>query len=300
MRTRDLVDLLVLGAIWGASFLFMRVAAPEFGPIPLIAARVAIGAVFLMTVLVRRGGVARLYKSAAPLIILGTINAAVPFSLFAYAVLTITAGLASVINSTAPLFGALVGFMWLRDKPEPTRVFGLVVGFVGVLILVWKRLSFNGDGDALPVFAGLAAAVLYGISANYTKRRLTGIDPLVTATGSMIAATVILVPPALVSWPETMPTTLSWVSALLLGIVCTGYALIPYYRLISRIGPSKALTVTYLIPVFGVFWGRLLLDEPVTSNMVGGCSVIMLGTALATGAASFWRRDRAAEARQLS
>ncbi len=221
MRTRDLIDLVVLSAIWGASFLFMRVAAPEFGPIPLIAARVAIGAVFLMTVLVRRGGVGRLYKSAAPLIILGTMNAAVPFSLFAYAVLSITAGLASVLNSTAPLFGALVGFIWLRDRPEPARVLGLVVGFVGVLILVWKRLSFNGDGGALPVFAGLAAAVLYGISANYTKKRLTGIDPLVTATGSMIAATVILVPPALVSWPETMPTTLSWVSALLLGIVCT-------------------------------------------------------------------------------
>ena len=300
MRTRDLIDLLVLGAIWGASFLFMRVAAPEFGPIPLIAARVAIGAVFLMIVLVRRGGVGGLYRSAAPLIILGTINAAVPFSLFAYAVLSITAGLASVLNSTSPLFGALVAFIWLRDKPEPTRVIGLVVGFVGVLILVWRRLSFNGDGGALPVFAGLSAAVLYGISANYTKKRLTGIDPLVTATGSMIAATLILIPPALLSWPETMPTTSSWVSALLLGIVCTGYALIPYYRLISRVGPSKALTVTYLIPVFGVFWGRLFLDERITSNMVAGCTAILLGTALATGAVPLGRRHSAAGAQQLS
>ena len=286
MGTRDVLDLLMLGAIWGASFLFMRVAAPEFGPIPLIAARVAIAAVFLLIVLARRGGMNRLYRSAAPLIVLGTMNAAVPFSLFAYAVLSVTAGFAAVLNSTAPLFGALVAFIWLRERLAPIRVVGLVIGFAGVVVLVWRRLAFAGDGGGLAVLAGLGAAVLYGISANYMKRRLGDVDPLVTATGSMIVATVLLLPAAVAWWPVTNPGTVSWVSVILLGVVCTGVALIPYYRLISRVGPSKTLTVTYLIPVFGVMWGRFLLDEPITSNVVIGCSVILLGTALATGALS--------------
>ena len=273
----------MLGAIWGASFLFMRVAVPEFGPIPLIAARVGIGAAFLIIVLARRGGLNQLYRNAVQLTVLGAMNSAVPFSLFAYAVLTVTAGFASVLNATVPLFGALVAFIWLRDRPALTRVIGLIVGFAGVFVLVWSRLSVAGDAPA--VVAGLAAALLYGIAANYTKKRLSGIDPLVLATGSLVAATALLLVPAFLYWPETLPSTVSWVSAVLLGIFCTGVAYILYFRLISRVGPSKTLAVTYLIPAFGVLWGHVFLDEPITSNMIVGCGVILLGTALATGAA---------------
>ena len=196
MATRDLIDLVVLGAIWGASFLFMRVAVPQFGPVPLIAARVGIAAVFLVGVLARRGGVARLVTDAAPLTILGAVNSAIPFTLFAYAVLSVTAGFAAVLNSTAPLFGALVAFAWLHETPGGTRMLGLAVGFMGVLILVWDRLALSNDGSAGAVLAGLSAAVLYGISANYTKRRLSGVDPLVIATGSLLAAA------ALISWTK--------------------------------------------------------------------------------------------------
>ena len=283
MKTRDLIDLLVLGAIWGASFLFMRVAAPEFGAIPLIAARVGIAAVFLIMVLAQRGGLPHLYPNAARLTLLGAVNSAIPFSLFAYAVLSVTAGFASVLNATAPLFGALVAFIWLRDRPAPTRIAGLVIGFAGVLVLVWGRLSVASDGGGVAVLAGLSAAVLYGISANYAKKRMSDIDPFVIATGSLIAATVLLIPLALVYWPATPPSRLSWVSAVLLGVICTGVAYILYFRLLSRIGPSKTLAVTYLIPAFGVLWGHLLLDEPVTASMIVGCAVILLGTTLATG-----------------
>src|SRR5262245_57860694 len=136
MKTRDVVDLLVLGAIWGASFLFMRVAAPEFGAVPLISAGVGIAAVFLIPALARRAGLRALSQHAAKLTLLGAINSAIPFSLFAYAVLSVTSGFASVLNSTAPLFGALVAFVWLRDRPGPARLAGLIVGFVGVLVLV--------------------------------------------------------------------------------------------------------------------------------------------------------------------
>ena len=289
MKTRDLVDLFVLGAIWGASFLFMRVAVPEFGAVPLIAARVGIAALFLILVLARRGGLSHMYRNAARLTLLGAINSAIPFSLFAYAVLSVTSGFASVLNATAPLFGALVAFIWLRDKPAPMRIAGLIVGFAGVLVLVWGRLSVRGDGGGRAVLAGLSAAVLYGISANYTKKKLKDVDPFVIATGSLIAATVLLLPLAWLYWPETQPGRVSWVSAVVLGIICTGIAYILYFRLLSRIGPAKALAVTYLMPAFGVLWGHLLLNEPVTSSMIVGCAVILLGTTLATGMLSSWR-----------
>jgi drug/metabolite transporter (DMT)-like permease len=290
MSARDLVDLLVLGAIWGASFLFMRVAAPEFGAIPLIAARVGIAAAFLILVLARRGGLPHLSPNAARLTLLGAVNSAIPFSLFAYAVQSVTAGFASVLNATAPLFGALVAFIWLRDTPAPTRIAGLIVGFAGVLVLVWGRLSVASDGGGVAVLAGLSAAVLYGISANYAKSQLSDIDPFVIATGSLIAATVLLVPLALLYWPATPPSPVSWVSAVLLGVICTGIAYILYFRLLNRIGPSKTLAVTYLIPAFGVLWGHLFLHEPITTSMVVGCAVILLGTTLATGILSNWRR----------
>ena len=286
MSTRDRVELILLGAIWGGSFLLMRIAVPEFGAIPLIAARVGIAAVFLILVLVRRGGLDHLLRNAAGLSVLGAINSAIPFSLFAWAVLSVTAGFAAVLNSTAPLFGALVAFVWLRERLAPIRVAGLIVGFAGVLVLVWGRLSFTRDGGGWAVLAGLTASILYGISANYTKRRLSAVDPLVIATGSLIAATVLLLPLAWAYWPATPPSVEGWVSAALLAIFCTGIAYILYFRLLSRIGPSKALAVTYLIPAFGVLWGYLFLHEPITASMVLGCTVILAGTALAAGVVS--------------
>jgi drug/metabolite transporter (DMT)-like permease len=289
VKTRDLLDLLVLGAIWGASFLFMRVAAPQFGAIPLITARVGIGAAFLTVVLARRSGLSQLRPNAARLTVLGALNSAIPFSLFAYAVIFVTAGFASVLNSTAPLFGALVAFIWLRDRPQPVRIAGLIVGFAGVLVLVWGRASVSSGGGGTAVLAGLAASVLYGISANYAKKRMSDIDSLVIATGSLIAATVMLLPLAVLYWPVTAPSRTSWISAVLLGVFCTGIAYILYFRLLSRIGPAKALAVTYLIPAFGVLWGYLFLSEPVSTSMIAACGIILLGTTLATGVLSNWR-----------
>jgi drug/metabolite transporter (DMT)-like permease len=289
VKTRDLLDLLVLGAIWGASFLFMRIAAPEFGAIPLITARVGIGAALLILVLARRSGLSQLRPNAVRLTVLGALNSAIPFSLFAYAVIFVTAGFASVLNSTAPLFGALVAFIWLRDRPQPVRVAGLIVGFAGVLVLVWGRASVSSGGGGTAVLAGLAASVLYGISANYAKKRMSDIDSLVIATGSLIAATAMLLPLAVVYWPVTAPSRTSWISAVLLGVFCTGIAYILYFRLLSRIGPAKALAVTYLIPAFGVLWGHLFLGEPVSTSMIAACGIILLGTTLATGVLSNWR-----------
>jgi drug/metabolite transporter (DMT)-like permease len=282
------MDLVVLGAIWGGSFLFMRVAAPEFGPVPLIAARVTVAACFLVAVLAVRGRLRQLADHGGPLLVIGALNAAIPFSLFAYAVLWITAGLASVLNATVPLFGALVAYVWLGEKLGWRRVLGLTIGFIGVVVLVSDRLR-SARGSGLAVLAGLSAAAVYGIGANYTKRKLADVDPLVTATGSQVAALLILLVPAILSWPSTIPSVRSWSSALVLGVLCTGVAFVLFYRLLARLGPAKALTVTYLIPAFGVLWGFLFLKEPISTRMLGGAAIVLIGTALASGLMSSGR-----------
>lgn len=295
MKTRDLFDLVLLGMLWGASFLFMRVAVPEFGPVPLIEIRVAVGAAFLLTVLAWRGGLKGLLGKAVPLTVVGAINSALPFSLFAFATLSLTAGFAAVLNATAPLFGALVAYLWLRETMTSARVLGLGVGFVGVLVLVWGKISFKDDGSGWALLAGLAASLAYGIAANYTRRQLSGVDPVVTATGSQIAAAAMLLPLAALYWPAVMPSALSWFSVIALGIACTGIAYILYFRLIAQVGPATAITVTYLVPVFGMIWGLLFLHEAITPTMIAGFAVILLGTTLATGTLAFGARPAVVE-----
>ncbi len=281
MTRRDLIDLLLLGAIWGASFLFMRVAAPEFGPVPLIAVRVAVAAAFLSAVLSHRNGFSEMRGRLVPLGVVGALNSAIPFSLFAFATLSLNAGFASVLNATAPLFGALVAYVWFRESLSPARVFGLALGFVGVLILVSGRLSLGGDLRA--ILACLLAALCYGIAAHYTKARLMGASALAIATGSQIGAAVVLAAPAVYFWPTRTPSVSGWLFALVLGVVCTGLAYVLYFRLIARAGAARAIAVTYLIPVFGMGWGWMFLGERVTASMVLGCAVILLGIAMATG-----------------
>ncbi|NQD36721.1 DMT family transporter [Permianibacter sp. IMCC34836] len=283
MKPRDLIELLVLAAIWGSSFLFMRVAAPEFGPVPLIFIRVGIAMVFLLAILSWQGGLASLRGKTGHFALVGAINSAIPFSLFAFATLSLTAGFTAVLNASVPLFGALVAYFWLADKLSLPRIVGLIVGFLGVLVLVWGKISFKDNGSGWAVVAALVASLSYGISANYTKRFLTGVSPLAIATGSQIAATILLLPLAALYWPDSMPSAKSWFSVLALGIACTGIAYILFFRLIAHVGPLKAVAVTYLLPVFGMLWGTLFLSESVTSNMILGCLVILLGVALAAG-----------------
>lgn len=280
MTTRTLVDLIVLGALWGASFLFMRVAAPEFGPIPLIAVRVTIAALILLPLLLRAQGLAPLRGSLGPLALVGATSTAIPFTLFAFAALSLPAGLSSVLNASVPLFGALVGFLWLRQSPTRLRMLGLAVGFSGVLALAWPRLAAGADWAAIS--AALAAAMLYAVFPHITQRSLAGVSPFVVATGSQTAAALMLLPLVAFTWPDVAPTWRAWGYALLLGSGCTALAYVMYFRLIARAGAATAMTVTYLIPVFGVTWGALLLDERLPASAILGALLVLGGVALAT------------------
>lgn len=283
MSYRDRMELVLLAALWGASFLFMRIAVPEFGAFALAELRVGIAALFLFIVLLWQGGAEKLLRHVVPLVVVGIFGSALPFVLFAYGTLTISAGTAAVVNATAPLFAALVGYMWLRDKLRPVQSIGLAVGFGGVLLLLWDRIAVNVDGAALATAACLVAALSYGIAVNFTKKKLTGVPPVVNAAGSQLAATLLLLPLAIAHWPQEPVSARSWYSAVALGVICTGVAFILYFRLIARVGPARAITVTYLIPVFGMFWGFTLLQERISMGMLAACAVILVGIALATG-----------------
>ena len=289
MKFSDVVDLVALSALWGASFLFMRIAAPEFGPLVLVEVRVLIAAIFLLPIFLLRADVSELTSNWKKLSILSVMNSAAPFFLLTFATLSITGGFAGILNATAPIWAAMIAWVWLSDRFSLSRILGLLIGFAGVLLLVWNKVSLSFDGTTVAILAGILAAVLYAIGGNYTKKHMSGMHPLAIATGSMIAAAIILLPVAVYLWPSAMPSLRSWIAVIIMGIASTGVAYILYFRLIRNVGPAKAITVTYLIPAFAMLWGYIFIDEKVTPIMIVGCSVIFLGTALATGMLSFGR-----------
>lgn len=238
MRRSDVIELLTLAALWGGSFLFMRVAAPLFGPVALIALRVAIASAFLLPVLAMRGGLGVLRAQWPHLLAVGILNSAIPFCLFAYAELTLTAGFTSVLNAAAPLFAAIVAFVWLGERMSSWRVLGLAIGFVGVIVLVGGSSALDAGQGGLAVAAALGATVLYGLASSYTKRHLTGVPPLAVATGSQVAAAIVLAPLAVWLWPAHTPTGSVWFHVIGLGIACTGIAYILFFRLVAHVGPD--------------------------------------------------------------
>lgn len=286
MKPFDIGELVLLAALWGASFLFMRLGAHEFGPIALAFVRVGLASVLLVPLLASRGQLASLREHWKGLLLVGALNSAIPFVLFSFAALSITAGLSSIVNATTPLWTAVVAFVWLSQGLTKLRVLGLVIGFAGVAFLAWDKASFKPGADHSGFWAMLAclgATACYGLAANATKRYLTGVPPLAVATGSQLAATLLLALPAAALWPAALPSRLAWGSALALAVLCTALAYLLYFRLMSRVGPTNAVSVTFLIPLFAIVWGALFLQEAITAQMVIGGGIVLVGIALALG-----------------
>lgn len=275
LRPTDLVLMLMLGAIWGASFLFMRMAVGEFGPIPLILVRVLFGGVFLTMVALARNKQRELFQSPLEMAFVGATNSALPYTLFAWGLKLLSAGFGSVLNATVPFFGALVGVLFFRESLSTRKWFGLAVGFVGVFVLAASNHKL--EGSALGMGACLLAAFSYGIAAHYTRRQLKGVSALAIATSSQLAAAMMLVPLAVRYWPDHAPSIRSWLAAAALGILCTGVALLIYFELLHNVGATRAISVGYLIPLFGVVWGWLFLGETITLWIVLGGALILGG-----------------------
>lgn len=276
------LELAVLGAIWGASFLFMRVAAPDFGAFPLVEMRLALGAVVLLPFLwrARRQFPLALWPRLAGI---SLINSAVPFVLFAWAATQAPAGIGAISNAMTVLFTALIGFLFFGERIGTRRAVALVAGFAGVVVLASGKVA--GASIGLAVLAGAGAAFLYGIGINLVRRHLTGLPAAAVAAATLSCAALLVAPLAVMHWPSTPVPPLSWLSAALLGVLCTGIAFVMYYRLIARIGASRAATVTYLVPLFGVAWAWWLLDEPLTLTMAIAGAIIL-------GSVAFSERSR--------
>ena len=281
------IDFILLSAIWGSSFMFTKIAAQDIGAISTAFCRVAIGALFLLPLLVLKRQTALLKQHWKKAFILGIFYAGIPFTAYSIALLTISTSTAAIVNATTALFGALIAWLWLKERPGLSRSIGLVLGFTGVSLLALQN-AHAAPTDALAaqligMLVCLLAPLCYGLSASYTKLYFSNIPALVSSTGSQIGATLFLAPFAILFWPDHSMNLSTIGSLLALGIVCTGLAFIMFFRIIALAGPSKALTVTFAVPVFAAFYGVTFLNETITLVMMLCAVVILVGISLSTG-----------------
>jgi len=283
MRAGDLFRLLLLAAIWGGSFVFLRALAPALGPILTADLRVLIAWAVLSLYLRAVGLDIQWRRFWKQYLIIGALNAALPFSLFAFAALHIPASYSAILNATSPLFGALFSALWMGEKIAAPKVLGLVLGIAGVALVT--RLA-PGERDSMVVWAMIAcllAAVCYGSVSVYTKKFAAAVKPTAISAGSQLMAGLLLLPFVPFAPAPGRITLLVTVNMILFAISCSAVAFLLYFRLIADIGPTKALTVTFLMPAFTMIWAAIFLGEGVTASMIFGCALILGGTGLVVG-----------------
>ena len=286
--------LLGLAALWGASFMFIKVGDRELHPITLVGFRMALGALTLVPIVaVKIGGrraLRELRAVAGPLIVTGLLNSAIPIFAISWAETRIDSGLTAIIQASAPLFTALLAIRFSRDeRVRGSRLGGLIVGLAGVALLVGGQPR----GQILAGLAVVVSAVCYAAAALYTGRRLRSTSPLLTSAGALAAASLATLPIGLFELPNHLPGWKVTGSVLTLGIAGTGLAYILYYGLIAGAGASRAILITYLVPVVALFYGAVLLGESVTAAGIGGLALVLAGVALGSGAVRLGRARRA-------
>lgn len=283
MGVRDLGALLLLGMLWGASFLFIGIAVPALGPALLVELRVFLAAVALALYAVAMGRLPALRSRWKEFLFLGGLNAAAPFTLIATSQLNLTASLAAILNSTTPLFAAVVAAAWIGEELTARKILGLLLGVAGVAVLVGLDPVPLSGVVVLSVGASLLAALCYALGGVYAKRTFPGIPPLTLGIGQQAGAAAILLPLAAAGLPGEPPSLTVVLCVLGLALLSTAVAYLLYFHLIASVGPTKTLTVTFLVPVFGVLFGVLLLDDPVGVGTFAGMGIILSSVALVTG-----------------
>lgn len=275
----DLGLLLYLGAVWGGAFLFFHVAAPEVGPVWTAELRVAIAGLLLAGV-TGRSGWRTARANLLPIAVVGLTFSAIPFTLLAFATLTLPASLASVLMATTPLFTALVGAVWLRQRLAPTVAAGLGIGFGAVVLLVGGAPIELSPAALVAVGAGLAAAFSYAIAGTFVRRRLAHVAPLELAAGQLVAAAVLLLPVAIASAPLVMPSPAAAGSLVAMAVVSTAIAWPVYFRISARTTPTAASSSTFIVPMFGMLWGGIVLGEAIGPELVGGFALVLVSLVL--------------------
>jgi len=283
MRTSDLARLVALAIIWSLSFVFLRVLVPALGPMWPAALRVLIAGAALVAWFALTHVDADVRRHWRAYLFIGVLNSALPFVLFAYAALHLSASYLVILNAAAPMFAAVAAALWLDDRLSPTKVAGLAVGAAGVALVSRAGPLAPDAGVALAIAASLAAALCYGLAGVWLKRNGAGVKPVAVAGWSQVFAAFILVPLATTTDAPGPITALAVADMLALALLCSGVAYLLYYRLIADIGPTRAMTVTFLMPALGMTWGALFLGERVTVVMLAGAALILVGTAAVLG-----------------
>ncbi|MFJ3045955.1 DMT family transporter [Herbaspirillum chlorophenolicum] len=283
MSSSNIARLFLLAAIWGTSFMLMRIAAPVLGPMLTTFGRASLATLALLAFARSRGVPLQWRRNWQPYLVIGIANTALPFSLFAWSALYIPSSYMATMNSLAPVFTALFGFLLLGERLTAVRMASFVLGLFGVGVLVGVGPMRVDAMVILAVLASMGAALSYGFAATFTRMRGGGISPIAIAAGSQFTASLCLLPLALPSLPHALQagTPASLLAVLVLGVVCTGLAYALFFQLISTEGATRAITVTFLIPVFASLWAWLLLDEPVTTGTVAGIAIVLAATAAA-------------------
>lgn len=280
MKTADYARLLLLAALWGGAFIFLRVAAPVLGPAWTAELRVLLGGLALLAWFRLTGFDAELLRHARFHLLIGTVNIALPFALYSYAAMHAPASLLAIVNATAPLFGLAWSALFRDERVTWRKACGLALGIAGVALIA--RPSGDASGLGAPLAAALAACCAYGVTGVLMKRHASGASPRGMAAGNQLAAALVLVPLLPLLPPLAAPTLLVVANVLALAVLASGVAFVLYFRLIADIGATRALTVTYLIPLFGVLWGWMFLGETLPGSALAGGALILAGTLLVT------------------
>lgn len=280
MSRRDTILLLLLSAIWGASFLFIKVGVDVLEPSVVVLVRTGVGALLLLALLPGRGGLSPVRGHFRPLLVLAAVNNVIPFWLLGFAETRLSSGLTAVIQAAAPILTVLLASrIDVSQRVRGARLVGLAVGFVGVALLV----GVQSGGNLVAALAVLGVALCYAASVLYAGRTMRGLPPLQVSLGQLGIATLLVAPFGLAQLPSAVPETKVVLAVIALGALGSGIAYLLYFAIIASAGASRAILVTYLVPGFALVYGAVFLDETITTTSLAGLAFVLAGTALATG-----------------
>ena len=271
--------LVFLGALWGSAFMFIKVATPEYGPVALVNARLIIASLIFLPILLRKKYLPLLAPIWKHVLILSVINNMIPFTLFSYASLGSSSNILAILNATTAFNTMVIAYFWINESVTFKQIVGLILGFIGVIILVNPQ---NSAATMISSISCLFAAAFYSLSTVFIQKNSAKTNKLVLIGWSIVFSAVLMMPISYIYLPESIPSFEANISAVWLGAVSTGLGFLGYVRLIDKIGAVKTSIVAYFLPVFGILWGYIFLDEKISTSVVIGCLVVLIGIFLAT------------------
>ena len=271
--------LIFLGALWGSAFMFIKVATPEYGPVALVNARLIIASLIFLPILLRKKYLPLLAPIWKHVLILSVINNMIPFTLFSYASLGSSSNILAILNATTAFNTMVIAYFWINESVTLKQIIGLILGFIGVIILVNPQ---NSAATLISSISCLFAAAFYSLSRVFIQKNSAKTNKLVLIGWSIVFSAVLMMPISYIYLPESIPSFEANISAVWLGAVSTGLGFLGYVRLIDKIGAVKTSIVAYFLPVFGILWGYIFLDEKISTSVVIGCLVVLIGIFLAT------------------